>query len=148
MSRGYVGLVAGGESEPLTKLLTDDAALEPAAILPLVYEQLRRLAQQQMNRERAGHTLQATALVHEAYVIPDRHWSFAVRGNDISGYDNPKYLDTLAVAYRQSGETAKTIELQKKALSLLAVDSPDRATYEERLREFQSASESVGDDLK
>ncbi len=37
-------------------------------LLPLVYDQLRRLAQQHMGEERAGHTLQATALVHEAYV--------------------------------------------------------------------------------
>jgi RNA polymerase sigma factor (TIGR02999 family) len=39
-----------------------------AELLPLVYEQLRRLARQKMGQERAGHTLQATALVHEAYV--------------------------------------------------------------------------------
>ncbi len=37
-------------------------------LLPLVYEQLRRAAQLAMNGERAGHTLQATALVHDAYV--------------------------------------------------------------------------------
>ena len=37
-------------------------------ILPLVYEQLRAIAQQHMNDERADHTLQATALLHEAYV--------------------------------------------------------------------------------
>ena len=37
-------------------------------LLPLVYEALRRLAAQQMSRERPGHTLQATALVHEAYI--------------------------------------------------------------------------------
>ena len=37
-------------------------------LLPLVYEQLRAIAQQHMNDERAGHTLQATALVHEAYM--------------------------------------------------------------------------------
>ncbi len=37
-------------------------------LLPLVYDQLRAIAQQAMNEERAGHTLQATALVHEAYV--------------------------------------------------------------------------------
>jgi len=37
-------------------------------LLPLVYEQLRALARQQMAREPAGHTLQATALVHEAYL--------------------------------------------------------------------------------
>lgn len=36
-------------------------------LLPLVYEQLRAMAQVRMLRERAGHTLQATALVHEAY---------------------------------------------------------------------------------
>ena len=37
-------------------------------LLPLVYDELRGLAQQQMNRERTNHTLQATALVHEAYM--------------------------------------------------------------------------------
>jgi len=37
-------------------------------LLPLVYEELRHLAAQKMSRERPGQTLQATALVHEAYV--------------------------------------------------------------------------------
>lgn len=37
-------------------------------LLPLVYEQLRRAAQVQMGEERSGHTLSATALVHEAYL--------------------------------------------------------------------------------
>ena len=37
------------------------------SLLPLVYDQLRRLARQYMSRERSDHTLQATALVHEAY---------------------------------------------------------------------------------
>ncbi len=38
------------------------------ALLPLVYEELRVLAAQKLSRERPGHTLQATALVHEAYL--------------------------------------------------------------------------------
>lgn len=38
------------------------------ALLPLVYEELRRLAAQKMAREQPGHTLQATALVHEAWL--------------------------------------------------------------------------------
>lgn len=38
------------------------------ALLPLVYEELRRLARARMAQERADHTLQATALVHEAYL--------------------------------------------------------------------------------
>ena len=37
-------------------------------MLPLVYDELRRLAASYLRRERAGHTLQPTALVHEAYV--------------------------------------------------------------------------------
>jgi len=37
-------------------------------LIPLVYGELRRLTKQHMRRERAGHTLQATALIHEAYL--------------------------------------------------------------------------------
>ena len=37
-------------------------------LFPLVYQELRQLAAQRMNRELAGQTLQATALVHEAYL--------------------------------------------------------------------------------
>ena len=44
----------------------DQAAADE--LLPLVYEELRKLASQRMSEERKNHTLQATALVHEAYV--------------------------------------------------------------------------------
>ena len=44
----------------------DKQALEQ--LTPLVYDELRRLAGHYLRHERAGHTLQATALVHEAYV--------------------------------------------------------------------------------
>src|SRR6516164_2288238 len=51
-----------------------------AQLLPLVYEELRRLAAQKLAQERPGQTLQATALVHEAYVrLVDteeaQHWN-------------------------------------------------------------------------
>src|SRR4051794_17737182 len=39
-----------------------------AELFPLIYTQLRNLARQRMANERPGHTLQATALVHEAYL--------------------------------------------------------------------------------
>src|SRR5215470_3823061 len=39
-----------------------------AELLPLVYEELRRIARLYLRRERSHHTLQATALVHEAYL--------------------------------------------------------------------------------
>jgi RNA polymerase sigma factor (TIGR02999 family) len=47
-----------------------------AALLPLVYEELRKLAVARLAQEKAGQTLQATALVHEAYlrlVGPEQH---------------------------------------------------------------------------
>jgi RNA polymerase sigma factor (TIGR02999 family) len=51
-----------------------------AQLLPLVYDELRRLAAQKLAQERPGQTLQATALVHEAYLrLVDtdkaRHWN-------------------------------------------------------------------------
>jgi RNA polymerase sigma-70 factor (ECF subfamily) len=44
----------------------DDAALEQ--LMPLVYDELHRLARRYMAAEQSGHTLQTTALVHEAYL--------------------------------------------------------------------------------
>jgi RNA polymerase sigma factor (TIGR02999 family) len=47
-------------------------------LLPLVYEELRRLASRKMSQEQPGQTLQATALVHEAYIrlvgAEDQQW--------------------------------------------------------------------------
>jgi RNA polymerase sigma factor (TIGR02999 family) len=40
----------------------------PEKLMPLVYEELRRLARNYLSRKRSDHTLQATALVHEAYL--------------------------------------------------------------------------------
>ncbi len=59
------------EGHGVTQLLVawsqgDKGALE--ALTPLVYDELRRLARSYMRRERPGHTLQSTALVHEAFV--------------------------------------------------------------------------------
>jgi len=65
----------------LTQLLIawsqgDAAALEQ--LTPLVYAELRKLAHRYMNRERAGHTLQTTAVVHEAFLRllgnPQENW--------------------------------------------------------------------------
>ena len=59
------------ESSPVTRLLIrwregDPQALED--LMPLVYDELRRLAHHYLQRERPEHTLQSTALVHEAYL--------------------------------------------------------------------------------
>jgi len=55
----------------VTALLADWSRGDRGALgqlLPLVYEELRRIAERQLVRERVGHTLQPTALVHEAYL--------------------------------------------------------------------------------
>ncbi len=55
----------------VTRVLNTWRAGDPAAVaqlMPLVYEELRRLARNYLRRERPDHTLQATALVHEAYL--------------------------------------------------------------------------------
>ena len=65
----------------VTRLLNAIERGDPKAtaeLLPLVYSELRTLARAHMRQERTEHTLQATALVHEAYLrmVKDvgRHW--------------------------------------------------------------------------
>lgn len=57
----------------------DDGPQAAEQLLPLVYEELRRVAGRQMARQPAGQTLQPTALVHEAFLRmtrdPDRTWA-------------------------------------------------------------------------
>lgn len=57
--------------QDLTRLLADWSEGDQSALdklMPLVHGELRRIAQRQMNQERVSHTLQATALVNEAYI--------------------------------------------------------------------------------
>ena len=59
------------ERERIAQVLADWANHDPAArdqLVPIVYEELRRLAHHYMRGEREGHTLQTTALVNEVYL--------------------------------------------------------------------------------
>lgn len=63
--------MSSAPSKPISELLVrwrdgDQGALQ--ALLPLVYDELKRLARNYLRNERPGHTLQSTALVHEAYL--------------------------------------------------------------------------------
>jgi RNA polymerase sigma factor (TIGR02999 family) len=63
--------VSGQPSHPVTELLTSWRAGDPAALealIPVVYDELHRLAHHYLRGERRGHTLQSTALVNEAYL--------------------------------------------------------------------------------
>src|SRR5205809_4705531 len=67
----------------VTQILNDIEQGDPHAaeqLLPLVYGELRKLAAEKMAQEKPGQTLQATALVHEAYlrlvdVEKGQHWN-------------------------------------------------------------------------
>jgi RNA polymerase sigma factor (TIGR02999 family) len=88
--RSWVAIIVGvgiyPEARPMTEVTRILSAIEqgdPQAaeqLLPLVYDELRKLAAQKMAHERSGQTLQATALVHEAYIrLVDvekaQHWN-------------------------------------------------------------------------
>lgn len=65
-----MSMVPPERSPTLSILLNEaqDGARRAEQLLPLVYDQLRAAAQNCLRAEREGHTLQATALVHEAYM--------------------------------------------------------------------------------
>jgi RNA polymerase sigma factor (TIGR02999 family) len=69
---------------PVTQLLEAAHRGDPQAaaeLLPLVYDELRKLAAARMAQEQRDHTLQPTALVHEAYLRPVGDQQFDGRGH-------------------------------------------------------------------
>ncbi len=65
------------ERAPLSRMLSDPKAADQ--LLPLIYDELKRLAAQKLANQKPGQTLQATALVHEAYLrlvgqTPRQEW--------------------------------------------------------------------------
>jgi RNA polymerase sigma factor (TIGR02999 family) len=109
----------------VTRILSAIEQGDPLAaesLLPLVYDELRRLAAQRLARERPGQMLQATALVHEAYLRlvdghPDRRW-------DGRGH----FFAAAAEAMRRIlVDSARSRDRQKRGGGLDRVDLPDRA---------------------
>ncbi len=93
------GTTEGGEGPPraVTQLLDAAAAGELGAtdaLLPVVYEELRRLAGALMSKERPGQTLQPTALVHEAYLK-------LIGSADLSWQNRAHFFGAAARAMRQ-----------------------------------------------
>jgi RNA polymerase sigma factor (TIGR02999 family) len=89
---------APGETSPgeVTRLLEAAVAGDSDAmerLVPLMYEDLRRVARRQLDREGGGHTLQTTALVHEAYL--------KLAGGMVSATSRAHFLAIAARAMRQ-----------------------------------------------
>jgi RNA polymerase sigma factor (TIGR02999 family) len=104
----------------------DGAALD--AMLPVVYDELRRLAHRQLRRERAGHTFQTTALVHEAYVR-------LVDQTRVQWRDRAHFLAVAAMAMRRilvdharrRGRVKRGGALRRVPLDALDLAAEDRA---------------------
>ena len=82
----------------VTQILNGDQQGDPSAserLLPLVYDELRVLARQRLAHEKPGQTLQATALVHEAYL------RLAGNHNDQSWDNRGHFFAAAAEAMRQ-----------------------------------------------
>jgi RNA polymerase sigma factor (TIGR02999 family) len=137
----------------VTRILTQIEAGDPSAaekLLPLVYDELRKLAASRLAVERPGQTLEATALVHEAYlrlVDSPRTQDFNSRGHFFGAASEAmrrilveqarrkarvrhggehRRLEIPEVAATQSPD-AETILAVNEAVARLAVDEPQTA---------------------
>jgi RNA polymerase sigma factor (TIGR02999 family) len=138
----------------VTSLLRQSQAGDRAALdefLPLVYKELKQIASRQLAHERADHTLQATALVHEAYLrLIDQHsvdWRNRAHFFSIAAEMMRRILVNYAVSRRAqkrgAGETLLSIDEvvsfpSKQNVDLFALD--DALT---RLAEFDSTQARI-----
>lgn len=111
----------------LLKKATDGDDKAVSSLMPLVYDELRRLAASYIRRERPGQTLQATALVNEAYIrlISERAHNFQNRTH---------FLAIAALSMRQIlVQRARRRDAAKRG------GDPERITLDERLLPAGSA---------
>lgn len=124
--------------EEVTRLLVDWGNGDVGALeqlTPLVYQELRRLAHQHMNRERPDHTLQTSALINEAYLRftqqRNMHWQNRAQFFAIASRLMRRVLIDYARArnYQKRGDGATRVSLsdvayvsEDRAEELLALD--------------------------
>jgi len=133
---------AAMESVPgeVTQLLKAMHAGDPGAadrLLPLVYSELHRLAQAYMRRERPDHTLQATALINEAYL--------RLAGEDIDWSSRAQFIGLAARVMRQVlVDYARQHHAARRAGGLHRVEMhDDLAISPDRLDEVASIDEAL-----
>jgi RNA polymerase sigma factor (TIGR02999 family) len=145
--------MSGSSTQQVTKLLQawgrgQDAALDQ--LLPIVHQELRRLARRYMFGERAGHTLQTTALVNEAYLrlVNSRRvrWQDRAHFFAISAQLMRRILVDSARAHRSKKRGADVSKItlnealvgpQEKGQDLVAVDDALRLLAEVDPRKSQ-----------
>jgi len=122
-------------------------------LLPVVYDQLRAIASRRMVGERADHTLDATALVHEA-------WMRLVREDDLSWTSRPHFYGAAAAAMRRilveharrrgrrkRGGDHRRLDLELADVGL-EVDPGDLLAVEEALTRLEAMDPRAADVVK
>jgi RNA polymerase sigma factor (TIGR02999 family) len=105
----------------------DGSALD--RLVPLVYEDLRRVAHRQLDREGGGHTLQTTALIHEAYLK-------LAGGGSVSATSRAHFLAIAARAMRQVlVDYARRRKAAKRGGGVISVTLGDEAQPADRSAE-------------
>lgn len=131
----------------VTRLLDAAAAgdrIAAAALLPLVYDELRKLAAGHMANESPGHTLDATALVHEAYMrlvaIASPQPTFANRRHFFAAAAEAMRRILVDAARRKQalkrGGGPKQVGLDAERLAAPAVDADQSIDLDEALTAF------------
>ncbi len=132
---------------PVTQILNAIERGDPTAaeqLLPLVYEELRKLAAQKLAHESPGQTLQATALVHEAYlrlvnVDQAQHWQS--RGHFFAAAAEAMRR-ILVEAARRKGRARHGGELERAEIDILnlpaRVPPEELIALDEALEELQA----------
>lgn len=147
------------DPDTVTRVLADAAAGDSRAageLLPMVYDQLRKIAQERMNQERVGHTLQATALVHEAYVrlVGSREVAWANRAHFFHAAAESMrriLIDHARSAARVKrggdGSGKRPVHVPLNVVDLAAADNPDEIVAVDdairRLEESDATAASV-----
>ncbi len=132
----------------VTRILSAIEQGDPQAanqLLPLVYDELRRLAAEKMAQENPGQTLQATALVHEAYLRlvpaqPQATWDS--RGHFFAAAAEAMRRILIERARRRRrhkhGGQRQRVDFDE-AVSLTGAPSPDLLALDEVLTRFEAA---------
>ena len=120
----------------------DDAA---SRLMELIYPELKKLARAQLRHERAGHDLQTTALVHEAYMrlVGHRHHTWANRAHFYAAAANIMrriLIDHARARQAQKREGERTALPLDEALTLGQEPSVELLELDEALSELEKLS--------
>ncbi len=133
----------------VTRILSQIESGDPSAaerLLPLVYDELRRLAAAKLSQEKPGQTLQATALVHEAYIRlvgdGERDQTWDNRGHFFSAAAE-SMRRILVENARRKGSLKRGAGFVKQPLDEVEIESPkssyDVLALDDALRQLAAA---------